>query len=426
MYPLPRAPVQAPGWIAAAELIGLIFGDPEAKVWFQTFDDHGDNQDLALSKRGRLSDEAIRTWLTGAAKAGAGVFYAPATIGPEGRRAKFTTGYVCNYLDLDGSPLPLEWPGGIEPDIIVQSSDGRYHCYWLLVPGADLDTWRDVQARIAAAHKGDTSMTKPNGVLRLAGFFHQKGKPQRVTIDPGTTVTRRPLSDMVAAYAHVTDYEAPRSRTTSGAAGDVEDDDSPANVEGARREIARLPKPAEGNRNNIGFRVAATCDDYALSRELAIELATEWSESLPDPLDADEIVSLVDHAREYKDSPRGIKKSIDAVDDFADAPAIDPDEIVISGKMPAHVPELRVARSRIIKPTPFVPRDPRSIPLRPFIYDPYYVRGMVTLTAAMGGVGKSSLVMAENVAMALGKPLLGYQPEEDLVVWYFNGEDGQD
>ena len=47
-----------------------------------------------------------------------------------------------------------------------------------------------------------------------------------------------------------------------------------------------LPYPMEGNRNNIGFKIAALCDDYALSREQAIELLTEWNEQnnigLPD------------------------------------------------------------------------------------------------------------------------------------------------
>ena len=203
-----RPPIHAPIWATAGELIALIFGDPDAQVWFQTFADRDGSPVIPKARYGRLSDEDLRKWLIEAARDGAGVFYAPAEIAQEGRRAKFTTAYLVNYLDLDGSPLPLEWPAGIEPDIIVLSSEGRYHCYWLLERGTDIEAWRDVQAKIAAAHKGDTSMTKPNGVLRLPGFFHQKGRPQRAVIEerpaPGIPVTRRPLSEMAAAYAHIT------------------------------------------------------------------------------------------------------------------------------------------------------------------------------------------------------------------------------
>jgi AAA domain len=47
------------------------------------------------------------------------------------------------------------------------------------------------------------------------------------------------------------------------------------------------------------------------------------------------------------------------------------------------------------------------------------------MTAAPGGTGKSSLVLAEAVAMATGKDLLGvgYTPERKLRVWVWNGED---
>ena len=73
--------------------------------------------------------------------------------------------------------------------------------------------------------------------------------------------------------------------------------------------------------------------------------------------------------------------------------------------------------------TPFVWRDPTTIPRRQFLYGAHYIRQFVSSTIAPGGVGKSSLVLIEALAMATGRPLLGVQPEKRLRVWYWNGED---
>lgn len=74
---------------------------------------------------------------------------------------------------------------------------------------------------------------------------------------------------------------------------------------------------------------------------------------------------------------------------------------------------------------PFIWRDPASIPPREWLYGRVYLRGVVTATVAPGGVGKSSLLLAEVLAMATAKPLLGVVPigGEPLRVLYWNGED---
>lgn len=73
--------------------------------------------------------------------------------------------------------------------------------------------------------------------------------------------------------------------------------------------------------------------------------------------------------------------------------------------------------------TPFVWRDPTTIPRRQFLYGTHYIRQFVSSTIAPGGVGKSSLVSIEALAMATGRPLLGVRPEKRLRVWLWNGED---
>ena len=72
---------------------------------------------------------------------------------------------------------------------------------------------------------------------------------------------------------------------------------------------------------------------------------------------------------------------------------------------------------------PFVWRDPRSLPPRDWLYGHHLIRGYVSLTVAPGGVGKSTLTIAEALAMASGRDLLGVKVREPLRVWLFNGED---
>jgi len=77
-----------------------------------------------------------------------------------------------------------------------------------------------------------------------------------------------------------------------------------------------------------------------------------------------------------------------------------------------------------IKATPFVWRDPATFPRRRWLYGYHLIRKFISCTVAPGGVGKSSLVLVEAVAMATGRPLLGITPRErPLTVWVINLED---
>ena len=74
-------------------------------------------------------------------------------------------------------------------------------------------------------------------------------------------------------------------------------------------------------------------------------------------------------------------------------------------------------------PTLFRHRDLASFPRRQWLYGRHYIRGFLSATVAPSGVGKSSLSIAEIVAMTSGLNLLGVQTAKKLRVWYWNGED---
>jgi hypothetical protein len=73
---------------------------------------------------------------------------------------------------------------------------------------------------------------------------------------------------------------------------------------------------------------------------------------------------------------------------------------------------------------PFMLRNPKVLKPRQWLYAGHYILGYVSFTIAPGGVGKSSLVILECVAIATGKALLpGHQSRTPRCVWYINGED---
>lgn len=88
------------------------------------------------------------------------------------------------------------------------------------------------------------------------------------------------------------------------------------------------------------------------------------------------------------------------------------------------VPELFAEQKPgLLKATPYVWKDPATIPKRQWLYGRQLIRGFMSLTIAPGGVGKSSLTIVEALAMATGRPLLEKMPEGKLRCWLFGLED---
>lgn len=77
-------------------------------------------------------------------------------------------------------------------------------------------------------------------------------------------------------------------------------------------------------------------------------------------------------------------------------------------------------------PTPLDTFDASQIPRRQWIYGFDYVRNYVSVLASAGGVGKSSLVTVEAIAIATGRELLGVKVKQRSNVWLVNLEDPVD
>jgi hypothetical protein len=93
--------------------------------------------------------------------------------------------------------------------------------------------------------------------------------------------------------------------------------------------------------------------------------------------------------------------------------------------VPGAAPTLTSASATPAAPwaRPFRWIEPSEIPPREWLYNRHLIRGFLSATFSPGGVGKSSLKLAEAMAMASGRPLLGVKPAQRLRVAYWNGED---
>ncbi|MEO5334644.1 MAG: PriCT-2 domain-containing protein [Magnetococcus sp. YQC-5] len=77
------------------------------------------------------------------------------------------------FVDLDGAPLEPVQQSPLTPHIVVETSSGKFHVYWL-VKDAPLDEFKPVQKALAKMFNGDSNVTNRNRVMRVPGFVHQK------------------------------------------------------------------------------------------------------------------------------------------------------------------------------------------------------------------------------------------------------------
>jgi len=76
--------------------------------------------------------------------------------------------------------------------------------------------------------------------------------------------------------------------------------------------------------------------------------------------------------------------------------------------------------------TPYICKDPSTLPLRQYLYGRVLIRKFVSIVIGHTGFGKSTLSIAETLSQVSAKPLLGAYVPEPLRVWQWNLEDPQE
>lgn len=166
-----------------------------------------------------------------------------------------------------------------------------------------------------------------------------------------------------------------------------------------------------------GQRVRAYPDNDATGRK--------WSTRVSQAIPHAEIVHLPGRADKHG-ADDWLAQDGRTIDDLIAVPAGD---YVHESETPVEPPDDTGTPSPVIVATPFQWVDALDIPQRPRLYGDHLFRKFVALLVSPGGLGKSSLITVEALAMASGRAILTDdrpRTPDPLRVWYWNGEDPQD
>lgn len=165
---------QAINFEAARQHVELLTGDPHASVTIvciQPGDLVSGKDQVSATKRGTLV--TLTPWITAQQTAGAGVYITVnQTVGAKRTKADISEVRAVWVDDDVARDIPrTAWP--LPPHLIVETSPGKYHYYWLTRthPGVEFD---GVMQCMVAKHDCDKNAKDSARVLRLAGTFNFK------------------------------------------------------------------------------------------------------------------------------------------------------------------------------------------------------------------------------------------------------------
>ena len=141
---------------------------------FVTFPEAEGCQEVPLALRGSIKTQGTK--LNAANSVGMGVFMAINHVEGSGPVTNDkVTGINAVFIDADGT---MELPAikKLNPHLIVRTSPGKYHAYWL-VKNLKPHKFKSVQKALAAKFGTDPSVCNTGRVMRMPGTIHQKGKP---------------------------------------------------------------------------------------------------------------------------------------------------------------------------------------------------------------------------------------------------------
>ena len=109
---------------------------------------------------------------------GAGVFV---VINEGGQKKAQIRRVRAVFADTDGAdPKPII--KALAPHMVVQSSDGNFHIYWLTMDDFPLEKFGPIQEAISKKFGTDGSVKDLSRVMRLPGFKHNKHGPVDVVL----------------------------------------------------------------------------------------------------------------------------------------------------------------------------------------------------------------------------------------------------
>ena len=254
---------------------------------------------------------------------GAGIFATINRTDGKGRKCDNVVGIRAVFVDLDGAPLAPIMQWALSPHIVVESSPGRFHAYWLVDETVALTEFTALQKRLATMFGGDPKVHDLARVLRLPGFIHRKGDPFRTRVVHYNALPRYSASELITALADVsvTDVERPTRSETPAI-----EPDQPGNIQAAIDYLKNDADPAvahqQGNNGTYAI-VTYVRGHFGLSEEKCFELMRDhYNPRCKPEWSANELQTLVHNGYAYAQTTQGAES---AQAEFGAAP-LPPDE----------------------------------------------------------------------------------------------------
>ena len=156
----------------ARQFLALLDPNP-ASFTFQLYPERDDCRVKTMILHGSIDQLAAQ--LITANQAGAAVAVMVNAGDQRGRKAENVVRVRAHFVDLDKPGIDPLFTAEVPPHIVVESSAGKWHAYWLAEPGVPLNEFSALQQALAKRFEGDESVKDIARVMRLPGFYHQKG-----------------------------------------------------------------------------------------------------------------------------------------------------------------------------------------------------------------------------------------------------------
>jgi hypothetical protein len=168
------ADIASANFTEAEQFLTILDPDPGAVFTFQTT-----SPQIIHGSRAQLSKTFGR--LLRLQQEGADVFVTINATDGQGRKAANIKRVRALFVDLDGAPLEPVLAWNKPPHVVVATSPGRYHCYWL-IDGMPLEDFRGAQEALIDQFGADRGIKSVEHAMRLPGFLHRKREPRLVRI----------------------------------------------------------------------------------------------------------------------------------------------------------------------------------------------------------------------------------------------------
>ena len=316
-----------------------------------------------------------------------------------------TKGAMENIMSFAGPKFTMSVKTGTTPF-------SRGHAYWELEePCQNMDAWKDVQKSIAASLQTDAAVINPSRIMRVAGTVSWPNKkkqdkgyvPELVTMRTEFTNDRdpQPFERLMRAFP---------KKVADNQVGGLEID---LGQQAMDRQLAAQSVLAGDDWHNNIIRLVASYVSKGLSDEEIHAITDSFTLS----------------GYSVDDTRQEVQQAINGAREKGWTPPPDPavermqqqNQALNIPSEPSESPTEDEAEQNW--PTPYEMFDALTLPRREWVYGHDYIKKYISVTASAGGIGKTSAIIVEAIAIATGKDLLGTTVKEQSNVWVINLED---